>query len=106
MAQLAQTGQTPDFKELFDVILEITNFQKKGDFIRPLTPEEQKSMGQPSSEDQIRQKMQTERIAGQKEITQIKLDAEQQNEGDRSQAELAKAILGPAIKGSLDETSG
>tara|TARA_R100001086_G_scaffold174763_2_gene96083 strand:- start:2078 stop:4054 length:1977 start_codon:yes stop_codon:yes gene_type:complete len=103
MQQLAQTGKVPDFQELFDVILEITNYQKKGDFIRDLTEQEQQARGQPSSEDQIRQKMQTERIAGQKEITEIKLGAEAENEQDRAQTEIAKALLPSAIKGALGE---
>ena len=105
MSQLAQTGQVPDFQELFDVILELTNFQKKGDFIRPLTDQEKESMGQPSSEDQIRQSMQTERIAGTKENLEMKLNAEAEREADRAQTEMAKALLPGAIKGALDEPS-
>jgi hypothetical protein len=103
-AQLQQTGRTPDYEELFDVLLELTNYQKRGNFIRDLTPEEKQALSQPSSEDQIRVKMQTDRIAGQKEITEIKLSAEDQREQERMQAEMAKALLPAAIKGALEET--
>jgi len=86
---------------IWDTFLDVSNYQKKGEFVRDLTEEEKQAMGQPSSEDQIRMQMQKERIAGEDQRLDKKLAAEAAMEEGSFEKDLAKALLPVVAKETL-----
>ena len=99
--ELRAQGQTIDYKMIWDTFLDVSNYQKKGEFVRDLTEEEKQAMGQPSSEDQIRMQMQKERIAGEDQRLDKKLAAEAAMEEGSFEKDLAKALLPVVAKETL-----
>lgn len=113
MAQLAQTGQTVDFAEVFRMILDMTDYQNRADLIRPLTPQEKQQMQQPPPDVTAKKDMQTQRIQGQAMIQQGKQQHDTQMQQMKLAAqsgadkmdmfqELSKALMPIAIKHALE----
>ncbi len=104
-SQLNEMGQTIDFVEVFQLVIDATGYAKKADWIRPLTPEEQKSrqdaMMHPMTADLVKQRERMQSMA------QLKLDsaeigitkdvinrkAEFQLEGMKQHGENQRALL-------------
>jgi len=113
MAQLAQIGQTVDFAELFNMVLDMTGYRNRADLIRSLTPAEQQMLKQPPPDQILKERMQDKRIQSQAviqrgkqdhqtQLEQMRLEADQSNESRRMYSELTKALMPVAIKHALE----
>lgn len=68
MKQIAlQYGLKPDLMEIVQVWMDISGYQKRGDWFVPMKEEEMQQLMQPAPEEMLRMQMQRERIQGQKE---------------------------------------
>ncbi len=106
--QLAQMGQTINFVEFFQMILDMSGFQNRADLIRPLTQQEQQKLNAPPPDVVLRQQMAQERSQGQLQLqgakSQTQLQIEQMKQQGKFQGEqmkhksaLTQALLGPAL---------
>ncbi len=82
-AELALTGETVNWRELFRVIGDMTGYKEYADLIRKMTPEEQQARNQPPAEAMLKAQMQDKRIAGQKEIQAERLGVESELEREK-----------------------
>jgi hypothetical protein len=100
--ELRAEGKTIDFEMIWNVFLDISNYQKKGDFIRELSEQEQQAVDQPSSEDQIRMQMQRERIEGTNQRQDKALAAEAEKEAGQMEQSIIKGLIPGVAKEALN----
>jgi len=101
--QLAERGERINFKELLNMVLEMTGYETMNDLILPLTPQEKQAMNQPPSKDMLHMQMQKERLASHEKTTTQKLAAQAESESSQQQMELVRAIMAPTIKMMTEE---
>jgi hypothetical protein len=95
MSELAKTGRTINFDDVFKLFQDATGTDGLYNFIRQLTPEEQQKMQAPPPQVQAQMMMQQQEGLVRKEIMQMK-----------SQTELQKAMMGSETKKEVQgETS-
>ena len=75
LSDLASQGMTIDWQEIMLAIQDMTGWRGKADLIRKMTPEEQKARQSPGPENEMKMKMQQERIMGQAAIQKHKTEA-------------------------------
>lgn len=81
VAALAQTGQTVDFNELINLVIDSTGIRKRYNLVRPMTPEEQQKVQQ---EQQMQMQQSQQQIQAQQQM------AERKNEVELEKARIAK----------------
>lgn len=67
LEQLHGLGKTVNFVELFQMFMDASGYKKKFDWLRDLTPEEQKAMNKPS-EGEVKMALQDKRMAALKDM--------------------------------------
>ncbi len=82
-AELALTGETVNWRELFRVIGDMTGYKEYADLIRKMTPEEQQARNQPPAEAMLKAQMQDKRIEGQRAIQAERLGVESELEREK-----------------------
>lgn len=103
VSEMATQGVTPDWKELFTMLVDMTGYRNRADLMRPLTPQEQQMRNQPPAAELIKIQMQQERIQGQAAISQAQNQADMALQQQKIQLQAAHDHDIAALKMQFDK---
>lgn len=99
--ELAKVGQTVDFKEIMNMLLDVTGYRNRADIVRQLTPQEQQMMNKPPAEALIKAQLQKAKMDADQKKNQLQLQAD--NEAAQRDMDSKKMELGLERQEMLDK---